>query len=174
VAFFTHFTPLRTQKSEVTALEIGWKQHAVHHPFLWHAEVVCAIGWVIQAINNSSSPLIRELLVVQSQQRGRALELLRKEVERPDAQWSDAHIHAVAGLAVSSDPPLEYTEPYPLSPLGELQRIHALARFKTTIPHLEAMYKSVEMRGGIRAMTTHALAEVLQMYVRIMIFHPMY
>jgi hypothetical protein len=147
----------------VTALEIGWKQAAVHHPFLWHAEVTSAIGWVIQAIDNPSNPLTRELMMVQSQQRGRALELLRKEVERPDAEWSDAHIHAIAGLAVSSDPPLEYTEPYPLSPLGNLQRIHALARFKTTIPHLEAMYSAVEMRGGIRAMTTHALAEVLQM-----------
>lgn len=135
----------------------------MHHPFLFHAEIVCSLGWVIRGIEQPGNRLAREVKVIQAQQRGLALQLLRKEFENPAFQLNDAHIHAIAGLAVSSEPPLAYTEPYPSSPMGDLQKIHALSSFKITLPHLEALYRCVSMRGGIKAIKLHALAEVLQM-----------
>lgn len=92
-----------------------------------------------------------------------ALHLLAQELRDPALELNETHIHTIAGLAVCSDPPLANEEPYPLSPLGELQSIRELSRFKISLTHLEALYKFVNMKGGLKSMRRYALPETLEM-----------
>ena len=104
-------------------------------------------------------PLLHRL---QMEQRQLALETLRKELEAPTFEPTDAHVHAIAFLAFQSGGPMPCDEPYPPSPMGLLQQVYAFSRFEATLPHVTALYNFVSARGGIDKIQLHALADVLE------------
>lgn len=104
-------------------------------------------------------PMLHRL---QLEQRQLALETLRKELETPSFEPTDAHVHAIAFLAFQSGGPVPCHEPYPSSPMGLLQHVYAFSRFEATLPHVTALYAFVKARGGVEKIQLHALSDVLE------------
>ncbi|KIV92228.1 hypothetical protein PV10_06686 [Exophiala mesophila] len=158
--FASLFAPLRPTKA--SSLITSWKGSAVQVPILFHAEVVASVGWVLLMIGGQSLPVEPLLYRLQMEQRQLALETLRKELENPKFEPTDAHVHAIAFLAFQSGGPMPCDEPYPSSPMGLLQHVYAFSRFEATLPHVTALYNFVRARGGIDKIQLHALADVLE------------
>jgi hypothetical protein len=159
--FHPLFSPLRLQ--EVQALKLAWKQAAVQNPLVFHAEVVASVGYVLLTTSNSTPEDTRALADLLSHHNGLALQKIRSDIENPIFQPTDGHIHCICMLACQSDLALTEKEPFPLSPMGAFQHNYTFSHFQTTLAHVTAFYKFVEMRGGIQNIKTHALAQVLEM-----------
>jgi hypothetical protein len=161
--FASIYGPIRP--TELPLLRVSWNQVAVHHPFALHAEVVTCLGWSMQRVQEHDITLMNELKMAQNQQRGLALQMLRAELGQPDFKPTEIHVHAILSLACSSSPPLTIrnSEPYPLSPLADLQNLYAFSLFESTLAHVNALYNSVAMLGGIENMKLHAMGQILEL-----------
>ena len=144
------------------SLKVSWKQAGVHYPFLFNAQAVAGVDWAILATSNKETPLVKTLGRIQLEQRQLALQNLRREINRPNFEPSDALIHAITLLACAGAY-RESVEPYPFSPLGYLQNIYFFGKIEHVLPHVTAMNHMVHLKGGLANIKQYALADVLEL-----------
>lgn len=117
----------------------------------------------LHAVGDSNSSVTDLYRRIHMEQYGLALQKLRMEITDPAFRPSDFHIQTIAWLIPQApqtkrDP----YEPYPLSPLRHLQNLQAFAAFDLILPHVNAMYHMVDMRGGILAIKVNPMTDILQ------------
>jgi hypothetical protein len=157
------YGPIRP--TELVSLRASWNQVAVHHPFALHAELVTCLGWSMQRVQESDASLMNKLKTAQNQHRGQALQMLRAELGQSDFKPTETHVHAILSLACCNSPPLTIrnSEPYPPSPLADLQNAYAFSLFESTMAHVNAVYNSVAVLGGLENMKMHAMGQILEL-----------
>jgi hypothetical protein len=92
-----------------------------------------------------------------------AVQQLREAVARPDFDPTEGHILTIALLGCLSWRPREGEEPYSRSPMADLQHVHEFSTFETTLPHINAVYRTVEMRGGLERIKSPSLVSILKL-----------
>ena len=129
---------------------------------MFHAQAVAGVDWAIGCTKDKESAVAKLLIQTQLEQRQLALRHLGTEISDPAFQPSDAHIHAITLLACSGnlEPSKEF---YPFSPLGALQNIYFFGMFNFVLPHVNAMYYVVSLKGGLDKIKKYALADVLEL-----------
>jgi hypothetical protein len=147
-------------------IQIQWHQSASQVPVLFHANLA-ASSLATQVVNVTKLPgsTLQLLNRIHAEHYSLSLTELRKEVAKPDFMPSDAHLFAMIRLGCNESFSAICEEHYPISPLGSLQMIFQQSKCDITMPHITALYRLVEMRGGISEIKLHAMPDILEMFV---------
>jgi hypothetical protein len=163
------FAPHRKSAKDVAALELSFRQAAIHNPLIFHTQAAAGAGWALltnQAQDENGMTLLRTNLLEQSSQ---ALHHVNKAIRNPNFESSEEHwcalLFAIAGLACQSGLLHTSSEPFPLSPMASLQNWYILGLFEIAHAHVTPMYYFVEKRGGLSSFERYGLADVLEWYV---------
>lgn len=164
-ALDTAYAPIFSymRPAETESLKLAWKQAAVWNPFLFHAEAVAGANWILLTTPKLNPGTARALQWLRLEQRQLALDRLASEIRAPGFVPTDAHIHAVVFLGCQCGSLYTCEEPYPLSPLGFLQNVYRFGMFEIGVPHVNAVYDMVKLRGGPESIKLHALREGLEL-----------
>jgi hypothetical protein len=152
-----------------TELRISFMRDVVHYPVLYHVYTVGATALSLSKAGDSDSNAIQSLRQTHVEHYQKTIRFLNHELQKPTFQPEEYHIHAICGLARHTKP-LQGSdqivalalEPYPLSPMAWLQNIWPMSILDLVVPHVEAMYTMVSMRGGL-AYIARPLQDILQM-----------
>jgi hypothetical protein len=148
--------------------QIQWHQSASQLPVLFHANLA-ASSLATQVVNVTKLPgsTLQLLNRIHAEHYSLSLTELRKEVAKPGFMPSDAHLFAMIRLGCNESFSAVCEEHYPLSPMGNLQMIFQQSKCDVTMPHITALYRLVEMRGGISEIRLHAMPDILEMFVSV-------
>jgi hypothetical protein len=100
--------------------------------------------------------------------KGKALKQLQRKVDTlKDAMPSDAMLNMILALsshelneeAIARNPPS-----YPQSPLAKVQVLNSVGYMKTEPAHFHALYRLVQLRGGLQNIRTFGIAHTIALY----------
>jgi hypothetical protein len=150
-------------------LRISFMRDVVHHPVLYHTYTVGATALSLSKASENDSYTVQSLRQTHLEHYQKAIRFLNEELQKPTFQPEDHHIHAICGLARHTKPMQGSDqivalalEPYPLSPTAWLENIWPMSILDLVIPHVDAMYTMVSMRGGLLTVP-RPLQDILQM-----------
>jgi hypothetical protein len=145
---------------DVKVIKLSWLHSAALLPALYHA-TLSASASVIAAKTHSNANLSKQMQRLHIEHSHAALHELGNDVARPNFTPTDAHIFAMAYLAFQSGSPTVCEEPYPQSPLAEINGLYWVSQFRDVSEHAHAIRKCVEMRGGLANISISALGKIL-------------
>jgi hypothetical protein len=139
------------------------KQSSIQLPAMAYAATSGALAWTILSLTASGDTAqIAQLRLLHLKYGQLATESLRKETERPGFQMTDVHICVILVLFGRQITPLG-PEPFPQSPLAELQSCYLLSSFDPPPAQINALYEAVRARGGLDNLTMPYFRETLEL-----------
>jgi hypothetical protein len=146
--------------NSIRAIKLSWLHSANLLPALFHA-TLSASASIVLAKTSSDEKLSRQMQHLHIEHSHQALHELGKDVAQAAFTPTDAHIFAMAYLAFQGGCPTVSEEPYPQSPLAEINGLYWASQFNDVTEHANAIHKCVKMRGGLPNIKLSALGKVL-------------
>jgi hypothetical protein len=132
----------------LTALLLSWTRATIEHTILLHTKAVGGASLAMMAASGPTSLAYKNLARVQAEHYLLPLKCSNDEI-------------AIAILATHGTPQ-KSEEYYPVSPLAALQSLSPICALDLVPAHVAALYKAIEIRGGLRVIQLSGLAETLE------------
>jgi hypothetical protein len=145
----------------LTALLLSWTRATIEHTILLHTKAVGGASLAMMAASDPTSLAYKNLARVQAEHFLLPLKCINDEIDRTRYAPADILINAIA-ILVTHGTPQKSEEYYPVSPLAALQSLSPICALDLVPAHVAALYKAIEIRGGLRVIQLSGLAETLE------------
>jgi hypothetical protein len=150
---------------ELSLLRTAWLRNTNTCPVLFHAVLSSSAAWVSLATSHLDAGEQRGLYHMYAYHYHQSIRELRADIGKPGFIPSDGHVLALTILGCQSELPKDGDEPYPLSPLGDIQRIRLESQYVLEPAHINALAKFIHLKGGLGTVSFRGLLHVLELYV---------